>query len=246
MVEPVGAESPVVELVMLEPALMVVELGVVAAEEPPMVTKDMGLVVPELPEPVVLLEGMGERYVLLGVNESGGGRRTRQGQHQPCEKHSCPYRMFQPAACHRPLSSCLISCLIAQPVIPEASCDRSSIETFPAPPVFHTPSGARHTACNINGLEAERGVKAGRHMTMYCVVCYFCSQEVVSPFWDEIQEHLDSCFYDLTPEEQGRVGYANEVPSHSVPHEMTELWDECGPAQPGAARVVELEARRAG
>jgi len=54
-------------------------------------------------------------------------------------------------------------------------------------------------------------------MTMYCVVCYFCSQEVVSPFWDEIQEHLDSCFYDLTPEEQGRVGYANEVPSHSVP-----------------------------
>ena len=83
-------------------------------------------------------------------------------------------------------------------------------------------------------------------MAMYCVVCYFCSQEVVSPFWDEIQEHLDSCFYDLTPEEQGRVGYADEVPSHSVPHEMTELWDECGPAQPGAARVVELEARRAG
>ncbi len=134
MVEPVGAESPVAEIVMLEPALMVVELGVVAAEEPPMVTKDMGLVVPELPEPVVLLEGMGERYVLLGVNESGGGRRTRQGHHQPCEKRSCPYRMFQPAACHRPLSSCLI----AQPVIPEASCDRSSIETFPAPPVFHT------------------------------------------------------------------------------------------------------------
>ena len=226
---------------MLEPALMVLELGVVAAEEPPMVTKDMGLVVPELPEPL-LLEGMGERYVLLGVDESVGGRRTRQGQHQPCEKRSRPYRMLQPAACHRPLSSRLI----AQPVILEPSCDRSSIETFPAPPVFHAPSGVRHTACNINGLGAERGVKAGRHMTMYCVVCYFCSQEVVSPFWDEIQEHLDSCFYDLTPEEQGRVGYADEVPSQSVPHEMTELWDECGAAQPSAARLVELEARRAG
>ena len=37
-------------------------------------------------------------------------------------------------------------------------------------------------------------------MAMYRVVCYFCSQEVISPFWDEIQEHLDSCFYDLTPE----------------------------------------------
>ncbi len=160
MVEVVGAESAVAEIVMVEPTLMVAEpvvmvaeVGVVAAEEPPVVTKDMGLVVPEVPEPM-LLEGMGERYVLLGVNESGGGRRTRQGQHQPCEKRSRPYRMCQPAACHRPLSSCLISCLIAQPVIPEASCDRSSIETFPASPVFHTPSGARHTACNINGLEA--------------------------------------------------------------------------------------------
>lgn len=149
MVEVVGAESPVAEIVMVEPTLMVAEVGVVAAEEPPMVTKDMGLVVPEVPEPVVL-KGMGERYVLLGVNESVGGRRTRQDQHQPCEKRSRPYRMSQPAACHRPLSSCLI----AQPVIPEASCDRSSIETLPAPPVFHAPSGARHTACNINGLEA--------------------------------------------------------------------------------------------
>ena len=108
MVEPVGAESPVAEIVMLEPALMVVELGVVAAEEPPMVTKDMGLVVPELPEPVVL-KSMGERYVLLGVDESGGARRTRCRKQQPYEKRSCPYRMSQPAACHRPLSSCLIS-----------------------------------------------------------------------------------------------------------------------------------------
>ncbi|MGH7252480.1 MAG: hypothetical protein ACREIE_01650 [Nitrospiraceae bacterium] len=153
MVEVVGAESAVAEIVMVASTLMVAELGVVAAVEPPVVTKDMGLAVPEVPEPGVL-KGMGERYVLLGVNESGGGRRTRQDQHQPCEKRSRPYRMSQPAACHRPLSSCLISCLIAQPVIPEASCDRSSIETFPAPPVFHAPSGARHTACNINGLEA--------------------------------------------------------------------------------------------
>jgi hypothetical protein len=81
---------------------------------------------------------------------------------------------------------------------------------------------------------------------MYRVVCYFCALEVVSPFWDEIQEHLDSCFYELSPEEQGRVGYAKEVPSRSVPHELTELWDECGATEPGAARLVELETRRAG
>ncbi len=83
-------------------------------------------------------------------------------------------------------------------------------------------------------------------MAMYRVVCYFCSQEVISPFWDEIQEHLDSCFYDLTPEEQGRVDTADEVPSQSVPHEATELWDECGTAQPSPARLVGLKARRAG
>ncbi|MGH7383083.1 MAG: hypothetical protein ACREKR_12780 [Candidatus Methylomirabilales bacterium] len=83
-------------------------------------------------------------------------------------------------------------------------------------------------------------------MAMYRVVCYFCSQEVISPFWDEIQEHLDSCFDELTPEEQGRVGTADEVPSQSVPHEATELWDECGAAQPSPARLAELEARRAG
>jgi len=82
-------------------------------------------------------------------------------------------------------------------------------------------------------------------MAMYCVMCYFCSQQVISPFWDEIQEHLDSCFYALTPEEQGRVGTVDEVPSQSAPHEPTELWDECGAAQPSAARLVELKARRA-
>ncbi|HET7854687.1 MAG TPA: hypothetical protein VFM04_09555 [Candidatus Methylomirabilis sp.] len=68
-------------------------------------------------------------------------------------------------------------------------------------------------------------------MTMYCVVCYFCSQEVISPFWDEIQEHLDSCFYDLTPEEQGRVSTVKEAPDPSVPHEPMELWDECRSSQ---------------
>jgi hypothetical protein len=62
---------------------------------------------------------------------------------------------------------------------------------------------------------------------MYCVVCYFCSQEVISPFWDEIQEHLDSCFYDLTPEEQGRVGTVQEPLAQSMPDELTEPWDEC-------------------
>jgi len=134
---------------MLEPALMVLELGVVAAEEPPVVTKDMGLVVPELPEPL-LLEAMGGRTVAVGVDESGCGCRTRQGQPQPCEKRPCPYRMSQSAAFHRPLPSCLI----AQPAILETSFDRSSIETIPAPPVFQAPSGARHTPCNITGLEA--------------------------------------------------------------------------------------------
>jgi hypothetical protein len=80
---------------------------------------------------------------------------------------------------------------------------------------------------------------------MYRVVCYFCSQEVISPFWDDIQEHLDSCFYDLTPEEQGRVGTAGEVASQSVPHEGTELWDECGPVQPLPARLIGLKTRQA-
>ncbi|MGH7474168.1 MAG: hypothetical protein ACREJW_09515 [Candidatus Methylomirabilales bacterium] len=122
---------------------------VMAAEKPPVVTKDVGLVVPEVPE-LVVLKGMGERYVLLGVDESGGGRRTRQGQHQVDQEGPYPYRMSQSAAFHRPLSSCLI----AQPVILETSFDRSSIETIPAPPVFQAPSGARHTPCNINRLEA--------------------------------------------------------------------------------------------
>lgn len=148
-VEPGVVESPVVELVMLEPALMVLELGVVAAEEPPVVTKDMGLVVPELPEPL-LLEAMGGRTVPVGVDKSGCGRRTRQGKHQPDQEGPYPYRMSQSAAFHRPLSSCFI----AQPVILETSFDRSSIETIPAPPVFQAPSGARHTPCNINRLEA--------------------------------------------------------------------------------------------
>lgn len=62
---------------------------------------------------------------------------------------------------------------------------------------------------------------------MYCVACYFCCQQVISPFWDEIQEHLDSCFYALTPEEQGRVGYVEEVPNESVPHDLMRLWAEC-------------------
>jgi hypothetical protein len=59
---------------------------------------------------------------------------------------------------------------------------------------------------------------------MYCVVCYFCSREVISVFWDDIQEHLDSCFYALTPQEQGRVGYVDEVPNESVPHDLMILW----------------------
>lgn len=61
---------------------------------------------------------------------------------------------------------------------------------------------------------------------MYYVDCDFCRQQVISPFWDEIQEHLDSCFYALTPEEQGRVGYVEEVPSESVPHDVMRLWAE--------------------
>jgi hypothetical protein len=61
---------------------------------------------------------------------------------------------------------------------------------------------------------------------MYRVVCYFCSREVVSAFWDEIQEHLDGCFDALTPEEQGRVGYVEEVPGQSVPNELMTLWAE--------------------
>jgi hypothetical protein len=123
---------------------------VMAVEEPAMVTEEIGLVVPEVPE-LVLLEAMAGRRVPLGVAESGGGRRTRQSKHQPDQEGPYPYRMSQSAAFHRPLSSCLI----AQPVIPETSFDRSSIiETIPAPPVFQAPSGARHTPCNINGLEA--------------------------------------------------------------------------------------------
>jgi hypothetical protein len=123
---------------------------VMAVEEPAMVTEEIGLVVPEVPEPV-LLKAMSGRTVPLGVDESGGGRRTRQSKHQPDQEGPYPYRMSQSAAFHRPLSSCLI----AQPVIPETSFDRSSIiETIPAPPVFQAPSGARHTPCNINGLEA--------------------------------------------------------------------------------------------
>jgi len=122
---------------------------VMAVEEPAMVTEEIGLVMPEVPEPV-LLKAMGGGPVPVGVGESGCGCRTRQGKHQPDQEGPYPYRMSQSAAFHRPLSSCLI----AQPVILETSFDRSSIETIPAPPVFQAPSGARHTPCNINGLEA--------------------------------------------------------------------------------------------
>ena len=143
-VEPLGVEEPGVVK-----ATTVVKV-VMAVEEPAMVTEDVGVMVgPEGPEPV-LLKAMGGRTVPLDVDESGCGRRTRQGKHQPDQEGPYPYRMSQSAAFHRPLSSCLI----AQPVILETSFDHSSIETIPAPPVFHAPSGARHTPCNINGLEA--------------------------------------------------------------------------------------------
>ena len=116
MVESAVVEPVVMKAVMVEP-LAVVEGGVVAVEEPAMVTEEARLMVmPEVPEPV-LLEAMGERHVPLGMDESGCGCRTRCREQKPHEEHSCPYRMSQSEAFHRPLPSCLI----AQPVIPETS-----------------------------------------------------------------------------------------------------------------------------
>jgi hypothetical protein len=59
-------------------SVAVPEVGVTAVEEPPTVTEKMRvMVMPEMPEPV-LVKAVGGEAVPVGVSESGCGRRTRQ------------------------------------------------------------------------------------------------------------------------------------------------------------------------
>ncbi len=48
---------------------------------------------------------------------------------------------------------------------------------------------------------------------MYEVPCFFCGTLITSAYWDEIQEHLDRCFAQASPKEQGRVGHVAEAPT---------------------------------
>jgi len=43
---------------------------------------------------------------------------------------------------------------------------------------------------------------------MYTVSCPYCADHVVcSEYWDVIEEAIDKCYQEASPEDIGRVGY---------------------------------------